>query len=80
MSQILNTTHLNVIVVLFIIIIFLEIYNISLKRKLFYKLLFVLYIVIAFNNFDYGVYSGSFFNFYKKLNMGLLNGLLVIHP
>lgn len=80
MSQILNTTHLNVIVVLFIIIIFLEIYNISLKRKLFYKLLFVLYIVIAFNNFDYGVYSGSFFNFYKKLNIGLLNGLLVIHP
>ena len=80
MSQILNTTHLNVIAVLFIVIIFLEIYNISWKKKLFYKLLFVLYVVVTFNNLDYSLYSGSFFNFYKKLNIGLLNGLLVIHP
>jgi cytochrome c biogenesis factor len=79
-SQILNSVQLNILVIIGLIGIITGLNYFIFKKKLYYRILVILYATIYFINFDVVVYSGSVLHLYKKLNIGLLNGLLIIHP
>lgn len=71
---------MNLIFIVVFVFLISKIYNTNYKNKFYYIIIFLYYINFYFNIYNIDFYSGNIFTFYKKVNLALLNGLMVIHP
>lgn len=79
-TQILNNPQLNLIFIIMFVFLILKIYNINFKNKFHYPIIFIYYINFYFNIYNIDFYSSNMYTLLKKINLALLNGLVVIHP
>lgn len=79
-AQILNNLQLNLVFIFILVILILEIYNVPIKKCIYYLPILIYFLNFYFNSHDIVLYCGDLGILFKKLNNALLNGLLVIHP